>query len=89
MSWGIYRNIPFALLGLLIIVLFYKKAKELKDSDFRFMWLAIVISFACYIPVVLLAKTIPPVGALMIPKAYAYVWIVWIGYSAMKKKLNA
>ena len=23
LSWGIYRNIPFALLGLLIIVLFY------------------------------------------------------------------
>ena len=26
LSWGIYRNIPFALLGLLIIILFYKSA---------------------------------------------------------------
>lgn len=26
LSWGIYRNIPFALLGALIIVLFYKSA---------------------------------------------------------------
>lgn len=30
-SWGIYRNIPFALLGLLIIVLFYKSAKDRKS----------------------------------------------------------
>ena len=29
LSWGIYRNIPFAVLGLLMIVLFYRKAKEL------------------------------------------------------------
>ena len=28
LTWGILRNIPFALLGLLIIVLFYHSAKE-------------------------------------------------------------
>ena len=32
LSWGIYRNIPFALLGLLIIVLFYRSAKEHNDK---------------------------------------------------------
>ena len=53
------------------------------------MWLAIVISFACYAPVVVFAKTIPPVGALMIPKTCAYVWVVWMGYVAMKNKLNS
>ena len=37
LSWGIYRNIPFALMGLLIIVLFYKSAKENKDPSFRWM----------------------------------------------------
>ena len=31
LSWGIYRNIPFALMGLIIIVLFYKSAKENND----------------------------------------------------------
>ncbi len=35
--WGIYRNIPFALLGLLIIVLFSKSAKEHGDRAFRWM----------------------------------------------------
>ena len=44
LSWGIYRNIPFALMGLLIIVLFYRSAKERSESAFRWMWLTIVLS---------------------------------------------
>ena len=67
LSWGIYRNIPFALMGLLIIVLFYRSAKEHNDSAFRWMWLTIVLSFGFYIPVVLWANAIPMIGMLMIP----------------------
>ena len=33
LSWGIYRNIPFALLGILIIILFYKSEKENNDKS--------------------------------------------------------
>ena len=85
-AWGIYRNIPFALMGLLIIVLFYRSAKEHDDSAFRWMWMTIVLSFGFYIPVVLWANTVPMIGMLMIPKTCAYVWTVLIGYSAMKKE---
>lgn len=85
LSWGIYRNIPFALLGLLIIILFYKSAKEQKDTAFRYMWLTIVLSFGFYIPVVLWADVVPMIGMLMIPKTCAYVWTVWIGFQAMRK----
>lgn len=62
LRWGIYRNIPFALLGLLVIVLFYRKAKETADHAFRWMWLTIVLSFGFYIPVVLWADAYPPGG---------------------------
>ena len=86
LSWGIYRNIPFALLGLLIIVLFYRSAKEHNDAAFRWMWLTIVLSFGFYIPVVLWADAIPMIGMLMIPKTCAYVWTVLIGFFAMKKE---
>ena len=86
LSWGIYRNIPFALMGLLIIVLFYQSARQHGDAAFRWMWLTIVLSFGFYIPVVLWADTIPMIGMLMIPKTCAYVWTVLIGYSAMKKE---
>ena len=86
LAWGVYRNIPFALLGLLIIVLFYRSAKEHEDRAFRWMWLTIVLSFGFYIPVVLWADVVPLIGMLMIPKTCAYVWTVLIGYSAMKKE---
>ena len=86
LSWGIYRNIPFALMGLLIIVLFYRSAKENNDASFRWMWLTIVLSFGFYIPVVLWADIIPMIGMLMIPKTCAYVWTVLIGFFAMKKE---
>ncbi len=86
LSWGIYRNIPFALLGLLVIVLFYRSAKVHGDRAFRWMWLTIVLNFGFYIPVVLWADTIPMIGMLMIPKTCAYVWTVLIGYFAMKNE---
>lgn len=86
LSWGIYRNIPFALLGLLVVVLFYQAAKQHQDRAFRWMWLTIVLSFAFYIPVVLWSDAVPLVGILMIPKTCAYVWAVLIGYFAMKQE---
>lgn len=86
LSWGIYRNIPFALLGLMVIALFYRSAKKCEDRAFRWMWLTIVLSFGFYIPVVLWADIVPMIGMLMIPKTCAYVWTVLIGYFAMKKE---
>ena len=83
---GISGNIPVALLGLLVIVLFYRKAKETADHAFRWMWLTIVLSFGFYIPVVLWADAYPLVGMLMIPKTCAYVWTVWIGLQAMRRE---
>ncbi len=86
-SWGQASGSPLALMGLIIIVLFYKSAKENNDRAFRWMWLTIVLSFAFYIPVVLWADVIPMIGMLMIPKTCAYVWTVLIGYKAMKKEI--
>ncbi len=75
--WGILRNVPFLLLGLLLIFLFWQKARG--DKYFHFMWLAILLSFAFYIPVVLWADRYPAIGTLMIPKTLAYVWMVCMG----------
>lgn len=82
--WGILRNIPFSLMGILVIILFYRSAKALEDTTFRFMWLTIVLSFGFYIPVVLWADLHPLIGMLMIPKTCAYVWTVFIGYADMR-----
>ena len=86
LSWGVYRNIPFAILGAVIVVLFCRSAKEKQDAAFRHLGLTVVLSFACYIPVVLFADAVPAVGMLMIPKTCAYVWTVLIGFNAMRKE---
>lgn len=89
LAWGIYRNLPFALLGLVVIVLFYRSAREQGDRAFRWMWLTIVLSFGFYIPVVLWADTVPMIGMLMIPKTCAYVWTVLIGFQALRAERAA
>ena len=86
LSWSIWRNVPFALLGALVIVVFLRGARQAGDRAFCWMWLAIVLSFAFYIPVVLWADVVPLVGMLMIPKTCAYVWVVWMGFSDMHRK---
>lgn len=80
LRWGVLRNIPFAIMGILIIVLFAQEAKKTDDKVFRFMPLAVILSFGFYIPVVLFGSVIPLIGMLMIPKTLAYVWVVVMGW---------
>ncbi len=72
--WGILRNIPFALLGILTVVLWLRSAKN--DKPLKLMWLAVTLSFLFYIPVVLFAQTMPMIGMLMLPKTCMYVWMI-------------
>lgn len=85
LMWGILRNIPFAIMGIMIIVLFAQEAKKADDSIFRFMSLAVILSFGFYIPVVLFSATIPLLGMLMIPKTLAYVWVVVMGWQLYRQ----
>lgn len=85
LAWGIWRNIPFCLLGAEIIVLYRRSAEKHDDRAFRWMWLAILLSFCFYLPVVLLSGVWPIIGMLMIPKTIMYVWIVLMGYIAMRR----
>ena len=85
LSWGIYRNLPFAVMGVIIIVLYAREAGRAGDRAFRFMWLAVSLSFLFYIPVVLFADTVPMICMLMIPKTCAYVWIVLMGFWETQK----
>lgn len=72
--WGIYRNIPFLLLGAAVAGLFAVNAGRVPAVDG--MWIAIALSYAFYIPVVLWSNTNPKLGMLMLPKTCAYLWIL-------------
>lgn len=73
-TWAIFRNIPFFLLGIGVAFLFFFRRETVKGV--RFMWLAIALSFACYLPVVLWSNKRPAIGMLMLPKICAYLWML-------------
>ncbi len=81
LSWGIYRNIPFVILGAMVVWLL---CKGRSDRHFKWGWLAVTLSFLFYLPVVLFADAVPVVGMLMLPKTACYVWLVVMGYRATK-----
>ncbi len=78
--FGVLRNIPFAMMGVIIIVIFAQETKKAGDSVFRFMPLAVGLSFGFYLPVVLFSGILPINGMLMITKTMAYVWIKLMGW---------
>ena len=82
--WGIIRNIPFVILGVVIVVLYFKFRKD--DRCFRFIWLYVALSFLFYIPVVVGTDAVPMLGALMLPKTICYLLIL---FTFLKKKKNA
>lgn len=75
-SWGVWRNIPFFLLGAAVAILFFVNRSLVPGLGF--MWLAIVLSFGFYIPVVLWSNRNPKVGILMLPKTCAYLWVLFM-----------
>lgn len=83
LTMGIVRNIPFTLLGILVIVLAFINFKELKP--YRGLWILIILSFAFYLPVVLLAGTYSFVGMLMLPKTICYMIIGYLGFKDTRK----
>ena len=74
MAWGIVRNVPFAALGLLILLLWFGKRKEIRR--FRFVWLYVALSFLFYIPVAVGAGAVPMLGILMLPKTVSYILLI-------------
>lgn len=80
LKWAIWRNIPFFILGMAVMVLFASGTYAMRDG-FSLMWVAILISFACYLPVVLFSERNPKIGMLMLPKSCAYAAIVLMGFS--------
>lgn len=83
--FGVLRNIPFAIMGVIIIVIFAQETKKADDAVFRFMPLAVGLSFGFYLPVVLFSGILPIIGMLMIPKTMAYVWIVLMGWKLYRQ----
>ncbi len=84
-AWGtegvygmsLLRNVPFTLMGILLIVWTYQHRD--KAGLEHVCWL-IAASFLFYLIVVVGAPFVPALGAFMIPKTLAYIFLVVSGY---------
>lgn len=82
---GIFRNIPFLIMGILLIAWTYKK-RNVDGLKKSYLW--ILLSFLFYISVVLFADKVPAVGALMMPKTIAYVLLILECFRHYSREFN-
>lgn len=78
--WSTIRNLPLMLQGLGVAYLILRDASAAADRSFKWIGVSILVSYACYIPVILFVQQAPMLGMLMIPKTLAYVAIGFIAY---------
>ncbi|MDR1902681.1 MAG: DUF4491 family protein [Treponema sp.] len=79
-NWAVWRNIPFVLLGFSVMAM-YAAGSRIQPDGLSPVWVAVLISFVCYIPVVLFSGKYPRIAMLMLPKTCAYAAIVLLGFS--------
>ena len=82
-TWAFFRNLPFVVLGVIVIILCLEKLKNYKYL--QWMWLLISLSFAFYLPVVFFADAHSWVGFFMLPKTICYMIIIIFGYLELKR----
>ena len=82
---SVASNAVFTLTGIAGIVL-YVISGNTCDYHMTRMAVAILISFACYMPVAFLSRKLPGIGILMIPKTCAYIWIIVMGLQLLYRQ---
>lgn len=78
-KWAIIRNVPFAIIGLLTLVGLFNVISHANNYPVAFymnIMIAVLLSFAFYLPVAILGKEKPKLGMLMIPKTMCYIWMM-------------
>lgn len=81
--WGVLRNVPFVLLGALIVALYFQTRRD--NRRFRLLWLYVALSFLFYIPVAVAAGLVPILGMLMLPKTVCYMLMLAAFYGEAVK----
>ena len=87
--WAIFRNVPFAILGAIIIVLYFQTRNVLRTLSR--VWLYVTLSFAFYLPVAVGAAYVPLLGMLMLPKTVCYMLMIvaFLRYNACEADVKS
>lgn len=85
--WSIFRNIPFFIMSITLIILFVKEIRNKLDRDFIFMPFAIFFATIFFIPVTIWQDSSTLMGLFIMLRSLCYLWIIWMGYKDLKKVL--
>ena len=83
--WGVVRNLPFVVLGAVIVWLYWHRRREALGR----VWLLVSLSFLFYIPVAVGAGVLPLLGMLMLPKTVCYILLIWDFWVYLKAPRSA
>lgn len=82
-KYSLIRNAFLTVMGLVVVVLYLRSGLRNKDRFLISVAIAVICSFAFYIPVILFVQKVPMIGMLMIPKTIAYVLMAIFGYNQL------
>ena len=69
------RQLPSAWMLLIL-----RDALATRDNTFKWIGVSILVSYACYTPVIFWATQVPLLGMLMIPRTMAYLPVAFLAY---------
>jgi hypothetical protein len=75
-AFGIIRNLPFILMGAYLVVLILRQAYKKNHGLYKRVGYGVIFSFLFYMPVIFFVDFVPALGALMMPKTVAYLYII-------------
>ncbi len=82
-AWKFYRNLPFAVQGVGVVVILWRHAEQLSAESarrLRGIVYSILVSFGFYFATLIGTLWQPYWGAMMLPKTMAYMVAVWLLY---------
>jgi len=81
--WSIIRNLPLLVQGLGVAYLILRDARASGDRAFWWIGIMILVSYACYVAVILFVQQAPLICMLMIPKTVAYLVMALLAYKEL------
>ncbi|XMB73099.1 hypothetical protein RJI07_04090 [Mycoplasmatota bacterium WC30] len=82
-AFAIIRNAPFMVMGIYLVTIMLITAHKEKHTLYKKIAYGVLFSFLFYMPVIFFVDSVPALGALMMPKTIAYVFVI---YSVFKSK---
>lgn len=87
-GFGIVRNVPFILMGGYLVALIFIKAYKENNALYKKIGYGVTASFLFYMPVIFFVDFVPALGALMMPKTVAYLYVIYSVYMSKDERID-